>query len=207
MATGASFGAFARKPRGPGVSAQAGTADDGVQDGVEPADLIELGVIGEAYGVHGWVKVFPHAQAGLSGSALLDARRWWLVRGDVRRSVAVEASKVHIHAVVAQLAGCADRTAAEALKGFRVYARRADFGQPAENEYYWVDLIGARVVNTAGASLGMVAGLLDNSAHAVLRVTPDEADAAERLIPFVEAYVREVDLAQAKIVVDWELDY
>jgi 16S rRNA processing protein RimM len=50
----------------------------------------------------------------------------------------------------------------------------------------------------------------------VLRVAPvafgagaSEAsvEAAERLIPFVSAYVDDVSLAQRRITVDWGLDY
>jgi 16S rRNA processing protein RimM len=37
---------------------------------------------------------------------------------------------------------------------------------------------------------------------------PDESDAtAERLIPFVSAYVDRVDVAARRIEVDWGLDY
>jgi 16S rRNA processing protein RimM len=32
-------------------------------------------------------------------------------------------------------------------------------------------------------------------------------DQEERLVPFVAAYVDQVDLAQRRIVVDWGLDY
>ena len=49
--------------------------------------------------------------------------------------------------------------------------------------------------------------------HSVLRVHRPDAPAgaspelAERLIPFVAAYIDEVDLAARRIQVDWGLDY
>ena len=63
--------------------------------------------------------------------------------------------------------------------------------------------------------------LLDTGAHSVLRVqrpglaedaaadTPADAspEAAERLIPFVAAYIDDVSLADQRITVDWGLDY
>ncbi len=67
------------------------------------------------------------------------------------------------------------------------------------------------MVNRAGEALGEVTGLIDNGAHAVLRVQPPAAaDAerpAERLVPFVAAHVDAVDRDARRIVVDWGLDY
>jgi 16S rRNA processing protein RimM len=61
------------------------------------------------------------------------------------------------------------------------------------------------VVNRQGERLGVVADLLDTGAHSVLRVQPAVGD--ERLIPFVAAYVDDVNLAERRITVDWGLDY
>ena len=104
-----------------------------------------------------------------------------------------------------------DRNAAEALRGTRVFVGRSIFPAPAADEFYWVDLIGLAVVNREGESLGTVAGLLDTGAQSVLRVGPlpgaDTDAAAERLIPFVAAYVDAVDLERRLITVDWGLDF
>jgi 16S rRNA processing protein RimM len=62
-------------------------------------------------------------------------------------------------------------------------------------------------VNRAGEALGTVVGLLDNGVQSVLRIAPPEGTGAERLIPFVAAYVDAVDLAARTIRVDWGLDY
>jgi 16S rRNA processing protein RimM len=55
-----------------------------------------------------------------------------------------------------------------------------------------------------------VVGLIDTGPHSVLRVLhPDAgtAEADERLIPFVAAFVDSVSLPQRRISVDWGLDY
>jgi 16S rRNA processing protein RimM len=112
----------------------------------------------------------------------------------------------------------ADRDAAEALKGVRVFVSRATFPAPDPDEFYWIDLIGLAVFNRDDAALGEVIGLIDTGPHCVLRVKPASAEgeggeapaepaADERLIPFVEAYVDSVDIAGRRIVVDWGLDY
>ncbi len=111
--------------------------------------------------------------------------------------------------MVAQATGVSDRNLAEALKGRRVWVRRADFPAPDENEFYWVDLIGCTVSNEQGELLGEVSGLIDNGAHQIMQVAyvlPD-GKAGERLVPFVDAFLRTVDTAGKRIVVDWGLDY
>ena len=180
-----------------------------------PDDLIEVGVIGQAYGVRGQVKVFPHAGAPDGDAAMLNARYWWFrgPREQTPRRLAVRGARVHSGAVAVAIVGCDDRDAAVALKGTAVLVRRADFPALPDGEYYWVDLIDLAVVNPEGTALGRVRDLMDNGAHSVLRVVYDAPDAEgltverERLIPFVDAYLREVDLAAKRIVVDWDVDY
>jgi 16S rRNA processing protein RimM len=184
-----------------------------------PDDLVEVGYVGAAYGIRGWIKVEPHAN---DASALLHARRWWLLTPPQAGLVAaaeasrgqavcvrVAQSREHSGTVVAQATGVSDRNLAEALKGRRVWIRRADFPAPEENEFYWVDLIGCTVSNEQGELLGEVSGLIDNGAHQILQVAcalPD-GKAGERLVPFVDAFLRTVDTAGKRIVVDWGLDY
>ena len=117
-------------------------------------------------------------------------------------------------AIVALAPEIADRDAAEAMKGVRVFVSRATFPAPDPDEFYWIDLIGLAVSNRDGVALGDVIGLIDTGPHCVLRVkpaaagdVPAEPAADERLIPFVEAYVDAVDIPGRRIVVDWGLDY
>jgi 16S rRNA processing protein RimM len=111
--------------------------------------------------------------------------------------------------VVALAQEVPDRTAAEAMRGARVFIGRGSFPTPDADEFYWVDLIGLDVVNREGVALGSVVGLLDTGPHSVLRVLPpgETQEDAERLIPFVGAYVDAVSLEQRRITVDWGLDY
>jgi 16S rRNA processing protein RimM len=207
----ASFGAFVRKP-----VARRAVGGEAAIEPVEslPDDAIEVGAIVDAYGLKGWVKVVPHANAGHGGDAMLAAKRWWLVKGHDRKSARCLQSKVHSDTVVASLAGCDGRDAALALRGHTVHVSRSDFPKLAsEDEFYWVDLIGLDVVNEAGVALGQVADMIDNGAHSIMRieypaVTKDgEPSRGERLIPFVGVFVKAVDQAARKIVVDWEADY
>jgi 16S rRNA processing protein RimM len=211
----ATFGAFVRKPGARRVAVDASSDESSIEP-VEslPDDAIEVGAIVDAYGLKGWVKVVPHANAGHGGDAMLSAKRWWLVKGGDMKSARCMQSKVHSDTIVAHLAGCDDRDVARALRGHTVHIARGDFPKlDDQDEFYWVDLIGLFVENEAGVPLGRVAGMIDNGAHSIMRVeypaTSKEGKPVngERLIPFVGVYVKTVDQAARKIVVDWDADY
>jgi 16S rRNA processing protein RimM len=169
-----------------------------------------VGYIAGAYGLQGWVRIRPYSA---EADALTHAKTWWL--GDpeqpqLLRDVDMMQAKQHSGDVVARLVGVADRNAAEALKGAVVQISRKHFPSLSKDEYYWVDLIGMQVVNLQGESLGVVDSLMDNGAHPILRVhAPGEPEAAlrEMLIPFVDNFVKQVDMAAKTVTVDWGLDY
>lgn len=177
------------------------------------SDAVEVGSVLGAWGVKGWLKVRPYAP---DPQALLGGRTWRLEPGGplaadigaaLPRSLTIVAARRHGDAVVAHASEIADRNGAEALKGARIFVSRGSFPDAGPDEFYWVDLIGLQVVNRAGDALGTVAGLIDTGPHCVLRVEQEGRTDAERLIPFVSAYVDSVSLADRRVVVDWGLDY
>jgi 16S rRNA processing protein RimM len=122
-----------------------------------------------------------------------------------RRSIALEDGRVHGKGVVAKLKGCDDRDAAAALMGMSIAIRRDQFPAAAEGEYYWADLVGLAVSNLEGVSLGVVDQLLETGANDVLVVVQGDV---ERLVPFVQGqFVKEVDLTNRRIIVDWDPEF
>ncbi len=184
---------------------------DGLVGASAPEDLVLVGYISGAFGLQGWVKVRPYSS---TADALLSAKTWWMESPQQPKLHDVDRLECKIHGedVVARLVGVADRNAAEALKGTTVKIPRSRFPALPDGEFYWVDLIGLLVENLQGESLGQVRDLMDNGAHPILRVAQAEIPESElskheRLIPFVENFVKEVDQKLGKITVDWGLDY
>lgn len=177
-----------------------------------PADAIEVGRIADAWGIKGWFKVVPHSA---DPEALFASKNWFLLpteRGaqtftGVAR-LSVKEAKEHSDTVVAIANGVDDRTAAEALRGSRIFISRSHFPKAAEDEYYWVDLIGLDVVNREDVALGVIKELLSTGAQTVLVMDyQEDGKICERMIPFVSAYVDDVDLKARRIRVDWQADY
>jgi 16S rRNA processing protein RimM len=177
-----------------------------------PADAVEVGRIADAWGIKGWFKILPYSA---SPEALFSSKRWFLqpaekgaktFTGTMR--LAIKEAKEHSDMVVACAHGVDDRNCAEALRGARIFVSRASFPTAADDEYYWVDLIGLDVVNREGLALGQVRELLSTGPQTVLVIAYEEGGKAhERMIPFVAAFVDSVDLPGRRIAVDWQPDY
>lgn len=161
-----------------------------------------MGRIAAAHGIQGWVKVQPFTEYL---DNLLDYRTWWVGHEHGPwREVEVKQCEVHNKTLAAQLPDCPDRNAAEKLKGLLIAVPRNSLPVQEEGEYYWSDLIGLAVVNEAGMALGTVTNLLETGANDVLCV---HGDSGEILIPFVASAIRQVDLQNKTIRVDWSVDY
>jgi 16S rRNA processing protein RimM len=184
----------------------------GLESAELPADAIEVGRIADAWGIKGWFKVLAHSA---SPEALFSSKRWYLLpteKGAKTFSgtalLRVREAKEHSGTVVASAHDVDDRSAAEALKGARIFIARSSFPTAADDEFYWVDLMGLEVVNREGQSLGHVKELLSTGPQTVLVIEyADDGKVLERMIPFVSAYVDAVDLAGKRITVDWQADY
>ena len=155
-----------------------------------------MGRLAGSYGVRGWVKVAPDdgAEEGLAG-----AKEWWIGAD----AFEVSGARIHGATVVGKLRGIENREQALALKGRTVAVRREALPEPEEGKYYLADLVGLEVVNEQGAVLGVVARTYSNGAHDVIEVAGDRT----RLIPWVAAVVKEVDLSERRVRIEWGADW
>lgn len=159
-----------------------------------------MGRIIAPYGVRGWVKIEPYTDAV---DGLLGYPTWWISRDGDWRPYRLTEGHAHGAQLVVRLGEMADRDAAALVKGWKVAVPRSALPPTSTGEYYWADLIGLAVVNMAGDALGTVKEMFSNGANDVMVVGAER----ERLIPFVEHVIVRVEIGEARIVVDWELDY
>lgn len=184
------------------AAASAGADRSLPTDDSSPADLVVVGRVAGAYGVHGWVRVTPYSPA--RESVLCTAGTWWL-EGPVPARWPIAQVRVHGDSVIARTPAVTSREQALALKGRELSVSRAVFPAGGDDDHYWVDLIGCAVVNPRGVGLGTVQTLADHGGHSLLVV--GGPDGVERMIPFVEQYIVRVDTPARTIVADWDLDY
>jgi len=154
-------------------------------------NLIEFGRVAGSYGVRGWIRVVVDEPERLA-----EQPDWWLSG----TQYAVRETKVHSGALLAKLDGIDNPERAKSLKGVAVSIPRPEAGA---GRYYWSDLVGLEVVNEQGVVLGMVKQMSSNGAHDVMEVAGERS----RLLPFVPAYIKQVDLQKGRIEVEWGADW
>jgi 16S rRNA processing protein RimM len=160
--------------------------------------MVVMGRVTAPFGVKGWIKIYAlTAQPG----NLREYPVWWLARDGDWREMRVAAAQVHNNMLVAQL------DAAIALKGSEVAVPREQLPGAADDEFYWADLIGLRVVNTEQHEFGRVIRILQTGANDVLVVGGGNSNERETLIPFIASAIKEVNVAAGMISVDWGRDY
>jgi 16S rRNA processing protein RimM len=148
-----------------------------------PADeLVRVGRVGRPHGLDG---------AFLVEDASDDPRRF-----EVGSTLLVNGEQAAI--VVARRAGGgrpAIKLDRPVERGAELAVRREDLPPPDEGSYYVSDLVGLEVVEEGGTRLGVVSDVLPGVANDVL-----ELDTG-LLLPLVEDCVREVQLAQRRVLV------
>ena len=157
----------------------------------QPEDLIEYGRIADPYGVRGWLRVVVDEPEVLAAAPV-----WWI--GGVARTV--QESRPHSGTLLAKLEGIETPEQARIFKGQPVSIPRPEAG---EGRFFWSDLVGLEVVNEQGVVLGVVKQMSSNGAHDVMELAGDKT----RLLPFVPAYVKQVDLEKKRIEVEWGADW
>jgi 16S rRNA processing protein RimM len=156
-----------------------------------------LGVVAAPHGVRGLVRIRSFTEdpmAIASYGALSDETG--------RKQYRIEALSAVKGAVLARIEGVADRTAAEAARGLRLYVERSALPATAEREWYEADLIGLPAVGRDGRDWGKVMAFHDFGAGRTMEVSGGTASRQSVMLPFTDEAVPEVDVESGKVVVD-----
>jgi len=155
------------------------------------ADRVLLGVVTAPHGVRGLVRIKSFTEDPMSVAAYGP-----LSDESGKREYRVQALSAARGAVLARIEGVADRTAAEALRGLRLYVERERLPATGEREWYEADLVGLAAVGKDGRDWGKVVGFHDFGAGSVVEVS------GGMMLPFTDEAVPEVDIEGGKVVID-----
>ena len=151
--------------------------------------------IGAAHGVRGAVKLWTFTEDPL---AVKDYGPLTTKDGARQFEVAqVREARDHL---VATFKGVASREDAERLNGIELYIARDKLPETDDDEYYHADLIGLAAVNTADEPLGRVAAIHNFGAGDIIEIAPPHGPTL--LLPFTNAVVPTVDLANGRVVIE-----
>ena len=175
----------------------------------DPGELVAVGRIGRAHGLHGEVSVIPWTDTPderfLVGVELVIGNGQGRVLPGAAPLV-IGTARVHSGRWLLGFLDVTDRNGAESLHGRTLFlpaVARAAIADP--DEFYDSDLIGLAARTAAGADLGRVTDVVHGPGGDYLVLTvPAVADgpAREHLVPFVAAIVPVVDVAGGTVTVD-----
>lgn len=151
--------------------------------------------IGAAHGVRGAVKLWTFTEDPL---AVKDYGP--LTTRDGARQFEVATARAAKDHLVATLKGIATREDAERLNGIELYIARDKLPATDDDEYYHADLIGLAAVNAANEPIGRVHAIHNFGAGDIIEIAPPQGPTL--LLPFTNAVVPTVDLANGHVVIE-----
>ena len=150
-----------------------------------------VGRILAPFGVHGEIKVEP-----LAPPQTFAPGRSVTLRAERRE---IKSSRRHKGAILLKLTGINTPEDVAAHRNEYLQVPEADLAALEEGEYYRYELVGLRVVSTEGEELGEIAEVLERPANDVFVVRGPKGEA---LIPAVDDFVREVDVAGGVVTIE-----
>ena len=158
--------------------------------------LICIGAVAGAFGVHGQIKVKPFTgdpKAVTSYGPLLDENG---------NTVLTPGKKTRLAKafVVISAAEVKNRDQAEALKSTKLYIHRSALPAPGEDEFYYTDLIGLPVETTEGEPKGKIKAIHNFGGGDLLEIqSPHEKDWYH---PFTKLAVPTIDIKGGRVIID-----
>lgn len=169
-------------------------------------DYTIIGRVGSPYGIKGWLHIESFTQIA---DNILQHRKWQLQANPYTKSQLKAAREIQVIQIkaqqkhfVAQLEGINDRDQAKMLGNSMIAIPTSKLPELTENEYYWHQLIGLTVHTTSGLMLGIIQDLLNTGANDIIIIE----GAQRHLLPYIDNVVKQVDLKQKTMMVDWEID-
>jgi 16S rRNA processing protein RimM len=160
--------------------------------------LVEVGRLGAAHGVRGWLRVQSFTDPP---QRLFEWRRWLLRPQD--REVRLLEARPQGNGWIALIEGVAERDAASVLTGQMILVERELLPPTTGREHYREDLVGFEAKNVEGALLGVVDHFIDTPGNAVMVIKGER----EHLVPVTGQHLRSVDKDARRLIVDWPEDF
>lgn len=161
---------------------------------------IIVGHFGQSYGIKGWLKVNSSTDPI---DNILRYFPWQVEHQGLWRSVEVTGSKRQGKYVIVKLVGCDTPELAKTYANNPIAIEQEQLPKLPENEYYWRDLLGLRVINQDGVDFGVIDSLFETGSNDVLVVKGDR----QRLLPYTPDVIHHVDLTQRIMTVTWDADF
>ncbi|MDB6097270.1 MAG: rimM [Francisellaceae bacterium] len=164
------------------------------------SDWVAVGRIGAPYGIKG---AFHVQSFTMPASNLLNHKEWFIDYKNEKKIFIPLDLKTHGKDLVARLELFTSPESVRELVNSLIYIPADRLPSLKEGEYYWAQLIGLTVINQDGITLGIVNNLLATGSNDILVVKGER----ERLLPYLDDYVLEIDINKRIMKVDWDPEF
>lgn len=160
---------------------------------------VAVGRVLSPYGIAGLLKVLPLTDFP---ERCTDLKEVTCELGGAGRICVVERAALYGRFWLIKFAGIDTREKAAALSGAYMLISPGERAALPAGSYYYDQLIGLKVYNTAGECLGQLKDVVPGAAHDLYLIRGMKPEEKEFLLPAVKAFVLEIDLGEGRIIAE-----
>lgn len=175
--------------------------------------MVVVGRLGAAHGIKGWNRL----QSFTAEPEDIASYKEWYLRGNDREEWKLkpwDEVRWQGKRLVVKLADCNDRTTAEGFTAWEIAVDGSKLPILSGEEFYWHQFLGLKVVSKWQGKtlvLGKLVNLMETGANDVLvvqgKACSDAIDDRERLIPYIDDVVLQVELSSGTMTVNWDPEF
>ena len=160
-------------------------------------EYLELGQIVNVRGLKGEVKLNSFAE---DDSVFETLKIVYIKKKNEMLEKQIEKVSYTKNQVVLKFKDCNSIDEAEALRNTYLLVKKEDLGELPEGVYYIADLIGLDVYTEEGELLGKVDDIYSTGANDIYVVKNEEGK--EKLLPWIDEVIKNIDIDSGKITVN-----
>lgn len=130
--------------------------------------------------------------------------------GDSKKSIKFDYIKPINKKLIAKLTDINDVDEIKKLTNKELFINKSQLPELPDDEVYWHDLIGMKVINTLNEDIGIVDEVNNFGSSDILMINSSKTsiDNESRLIPFIkDKYIISYSITNNLLIVDWGLDF
>ena len=158
-------------------------------------DLVCVGKFGAPHGIRGAIKIKSYTE---DPESIEYYSPLYSKDGKERFDIKVLSSKQDM--LVVKVEGVNDRNAAISLRNRELYVDKELFPEPEDDEFYYNDLIGMKVISEDGEPYGVVMALHNYGGGDLIEISPD-SEPKTQLFAFTADNFPAVDMENSIIVI------
>lgn len=173
-----------------------------------PINPVIIGKIVGVYGVRGWVKIVSFTD---KINDIFNYKPWFIWCKTRWKLLQIETWKLIGKKYIVKFIDFKSREFAMLFNQSDLVIDRSNLPSLYTEEYYWIDIIGCKVITVQGNNVGYVVSIIETGAHDVLVVKINSNNLIKTkncLIPFIlNKTIKHINVLDNTVIIDWDVWY